>query len=205
MPRQLNLAEFENENETGTYVLDFRPGKEFVNGFVPGSFYISPRFLKSNIRQEVIQPAENLAIIAPNYLVDDAIRALEKVNYENIVGWLKGGYETWLESGNNLDVIISIEPDELMMDMKFDDPQVIDIRSEEAYFARHLEGAENIPVENLLFNLEDLPKDGIFYMYCDDGELSLSIISCLKSQGFHNFYHVTGGFDALLQNEAAME
>src|SRR6185369_16061110 len=122
--KQLTLPEFQLEYETGAYLLDFRPAKEFIEGFVPGSFYMNPRFLKSHVRGEIILPAETIILIAPNHAVSDIHRELEKVGYENIVGWLKGGYQAWQENGNKLDVVISIEADELMMDMKYDDPQI---------------------------------------------------------------------------------
>jgi hydroxyacylglutathione hydrolase len=202
--KALTLTQFELENETGAYVLDFRPADQFIDSFVPGSFFISARFIKSNFGKEIISTNETIIFITPDSFLNQSIKVLENAGYENTLGWLKGGFITWEASGNKVDVIISIEPDELMMDMKYDNPQIIDIRSEEAFEAMHLEEAENIPVENLLFNLDDLPKDGIFYMYCEDGELSLSVISCLKSQGLHNYYHIKGGFRALHQAEAKM-
>jgi hydroxyacylglutathione hydrolase len=202
--KPLTLTQFELENETGAYVLDFRPADQFIDSFVPGSFYISARFIKSNFGKEIISPKETIVLITPDSFLTQSLKVLENAGYENIAGWLKGGFKSWDDNGNKLDVIISIEADELMMDMKYDKPQIIDIRSEDAFEAMHLEDAENIPVESLLFNLNDLPKDGIFYMYCEDGELSLSVISCLKSQGLHNYYHIKGGFRALHQAEASM-
>ncbi len=197
MPRPLNLAEFENETDIGAFALDFRPGAQFIDGFVPGSIYMSHPFVASGLCLEIISHGETIVAITPKTREESALKSLEKLGYENVDGWLKGGYETWRESGNKIDLIISIEADELLMDMKFDDPQVIDIRSKEAYDAHHLEDAENIPPQNLLYNLEELPKETTFYMYCDDGELSTSVISILKSHGYHNFYHITGGYEAL--------
>jgi rhodanese-related sulfurtransferase len=204
MHQPLNLAQFENENDTGAYILDFRTANEFIDGFVPGSFYMSRRFLNAPFCKDVIAESEVIIIIADKNTETRSISELESHHYQNIAGWLKGGFETWYETKNKLDVVISIEADELMMDMKYDDPQVIDIRSADAYRTMHLETAENIPVENLLFNLDQLPKEGTFYLYCEDGDLSLSVISSLKNQGLHNYYHVKGGFQALKKNEAKM-
>lgn len=197
MPRPLNLAEFENETEIGAFTLDFRPGDQFIDAFIPGSIYLCQAFVASGLLLEIVSNEETVIAVTPKTREESAMKSLEKLGYENIDGWLKGGFETWKESGNNIDLIISIEADELLMDMKFDDPQVIDIRPTEAFEIGHLDNAENIPMENILYNLEELPKDQIFYLYCDDGELSISVISCLKSQGFHNFYHVAGGYQAL--------
>ena len=197
MSRPLNLAEFENETDIGAYILDFRPGDQFINGFIPGSFYMCQAFVASGLSAEIISVNENIVVVTPKTREESAMKSLQKLGYENFDGWLKGGFETWKESGNTIDLIISIEADELLMDMKFDDPQVIDIRSKEDYDINHLEGAENIPPLNLLYNLEELPRETTFYMYCDDGEMSTSIISVLKNHGFHNFYHITGGYEAL--------
>jgi len=200
MPRPLTLPEFENETETGAFALDFRPGDQFMDGFVPGSIYMSQPFVASGLCREVISNDENIVFVTSKTREDSAIRSLEKLDYGNVDGWLKGGFQTWKESGNKIDLIISIEADELLMDMKFDAPQVIDIRSRDDYDSHHLEDAENIPPQNLLYNLEELPRDTTFYMYCDDGELSVSVISVLKRHGFHNFYHINGGYNALIKN-----
>ncbi len=37
------------------------------------------------------------------------------------MGYLDGGYAAWQQSGEESDMIIDVEPDELMMDIPFDD------------------------------------------------------------------------------------
>src|ERR1700742_1694843 len=104
MPRPLNLAEFENETEIGAYVLDFRSGGQFIDAFIPGSFYLSHEFVNSGLSEEIISKAETVIAITPKNGEESAMKSLEKLGYENVSGWLAGGFATWKESGNKIDV-----------------------------------------------------------------------------------------------------
>ena len=56
---------------------------------------------------------------------------LARAGFIKFAGYLKGGFNAWKESGEAFDMIINIEPDELAMDLPFDEKLfVIDVRSE---------------------------------------------------------------------------
>src|ERR1700691_217954 len=98
MPRPLNLAEFENETDIGAFALDFGPGNQFIDGFVPGSIYLCQPFVASDLFEEIVSHGETIVAITPETREDSAMKSLEKLGYEDVAGWLKGGFETWKES-----------------------------------------------------------------------------------------------------------
>jgi 3-mercaptopyruvate sulfurtransferase SseA len=42
------------------------------------------------------------------------------VGIDNVLGYLEGGFEAWRDAGEEIDLIIDIEPDELAMDIPHD-------------------------------------------------------------------------------------
>ena len=53
------------------------------------------------------------------------------------------------------------------------DAWVIDLRSKEEFEEVHVEGARNIPFEELGMYKKYLPKDKLYLLYCDRGSSSL--------------------------------
>jgi len=78
---------------------------------------------------------------------------------------------------------------------------IIDIRSIERYNSRHIEGAINISLEQLLINFNKcLSKTKKYYIYCQKGIQSRKLCQLLKNNGF-NVINIIGGYEAwILEN-----
>ena len=79
------------------------------------------------------------------------------------------------------------------------DTWIIDLRSKEEFEDVHVEGARNIPYENLEVYQKYLPKDKFYILYCDRGSSSLMAARELSRKGFRTVTLV-GGIQAVLQN-----
>lgn len=79
------------------------------------------------------------------------------------------------------------------------DTWVIDLRSREEFEEVHVEGARNIPYENLEMYRKYLPKDKMYILYCDRGASSLKAAKDLSQDGYRTAT-VVGGIQAVLQN-----
>ncbi len=74
-------------------------------------------------------------------------------------------------------------------------PQVtfVDVRSEEEYEMNHYPGAKNIPLYELMQNLDDLKQiKNPIVIYCQSGARSSNAFMYLKQQGFENIYDAGG-------------
>lgn len=201
----LAASEFEKASKYDSLILDTRAPLDFIKGFVPGSVYLAPNFFKYPFLKDIFHDDE----FDRFYLVsdgdeDEKAAWITKQTGKEIDAYLDGGFAAWENIGEPIDVVVSIEADEIMMDMKYGKPYIADIRSESAFNTLHLEGAEHADPETLLDGASKLKPELIYYIYCEDGSISLSLISLLKKQGFHNFYHLQGGFKALFEAEATM-
>ncbi len=79
------------------------------------------------------------------------------------------------------------------------DAWVIDLRSREEFEEVHVEGARNIPYEDLEVFQEYLPKDKLYLFYCDRGSSSLLAAKDLSRKGYQTT-SLVGGIQAALQN-----
>ena len=72
-------------------------------------------------------------------------------------------------------------------------PIVLDVRTLGEYEASHLAGAVHIPVDDLRFEVERLPKNRRILVHCRSGFRAHLAVRILKQRGFANVANVTGG------------
>jgi rhodanese-related sulfurtransferase len=129
---------------------------------------------------------------------------LARVGFEKIKGYLAGGFEAWKEAGEEIDMVIEVEPDELMMDIPFDTNLVVlDVRKPAEFAEGHLKDAINIPVEELKDpgSMANLEEHHNIYVHCQSGYRSMIALSLLKRQGIQNVRNVIGGWNKIREEE----
>jgi rhodanese-related sulfurtransferase len=117
---------------------------------------------------------------------------------------LQGGFDTWKKAGEEIDMIINIEPDELAMDLPFDDNLVIiDVRKPNEFAEGHITGAINIPLSDMVDpgNMAQIQEDDNLYIHCSAGYRSVIASSLLKRQGIHNLRNVLYGWNRIKELE----
>lgn len=78
---------------------------------------------------------------------------------------------------------------------KLQNINIIDIRSIERYNNGYIEGAINIPLEQLLININKyLSKTKKYYIYCQKGIQSRKLCQILKNNGFE-VVNIIGGYE----------
>ena len=77
------------------------------------------------------------------------------------------------------------------------DVVLLDVRNLNEYETAHVKGALNIPVDELRFRLEEVPRDRPILVYCRSGFRSHLALRILKEHGWSNVRNLTGGFIAM--------
>lgn len=202
--RALSVEEFKDMMKQDMIILDTRNSEEFMKGFVPGSVSIGldGRFAE--------WAGSLLSFDTPMLLVTDpgkekeSIIRLARVGLDKVQGFLDGGYESWKKSGEESDLIINVEADELMMDIPFDNNLVVvDVRKSTEFAEGHLKEAINIPLSDLVDpgNMANIEDHHNVYVHCAGGYRSVIASSLLKRQGIHNLRNVSGGFNKIREQE----
>jgi rhodanese-related sulfurtransferase len=128
----------------------------------------------------------------------EAIIRMARVGYENVIGYLSNGFESWRQSGKNFDMVISIDADEFKLDYAYDDICIVDVRKENEFEAGHVDGAVNVALQDLdeqLGKIKD--KDENIYMHCLSGYRSMIAASLLKRKGYQHIKNIYGGWNAI--------
>ena len=185
-------------NETGAIVLDVRHQDDFVQGHVPRSIFIGLHgdfapwvgALIADVKQPIL-------LITPEGKEEEAVTRLSRVGFDNTLGFLAGGFESWKKAGKDFDTIDSKEVPALVDLLKDPDAAVFDVRKQSEYNAEHLINAENTPLDFINDHLAQFPSQKTFYLHCAGGFRSVIAASILKSRGIHNLVDISGGFTAL--------
>lgn len=182
-------------NETGALVLDTRDAADFAKGFIPNSINIG---LEGSFAQwvgEMIPDIkQEILLVTYDGKEEEAITRLSRVGYDNTVGFLKGGFEAWKDSGKEFEMVNRISATELEKAMKDERPLIIDVRKKSEFDSEHLIGAVNIPLNEINQHLAEFPKDSTFVIHCAGGYRSMIAASILKQRGWQDFADVEGGF-----------
>ncbi len=89
-----------------------------------------------------------------------------------------------------------IEPQKLAADLHGEQPPfLLDVREPAEVEQEKIEGATNIPLGELPFRLEELPKDKMIAVYCRSGRRSAQAARFLQGNGF-KVEDLAGGINA---------
>ncbi|MBC6998115.1 rhodanese-like domain-containing protein [Cytophaga sp. FL35] len=195
----LSPEEFETAaNETGAVVLDVRHQKDFVNGHVPRSIFIG---LNGDfapwVGALIADTQQPILLVCPEGKEEEAVTRLSRVGFDGTIGYLKGGFEAWKNSGKAIDSIESITADEATTKIDEESIPVFDVRKPSEFQSEHVIDAENTPLDFINKHLSEFPETDEFLVHCAGGYRSVIAASILKSRGIHNLIDVDGGFGAL--------
>lgn len=79
------------------------------------------------------------------------------------------------------------------------DSYLIDVRTDIAYKTKTIDGAINIPINEIRSRINEIPKDKKVILFCNTGYTSYNASRILIQKGFNNVYSLMGGI--VLYNE----
>ena len=198
---ELSLAQFlELSKEDSVQIIDTRTDVEFLQGYIPGSIHIGLDEIKTLNALKIIEHDCPIILVCTQGTEAILIKRFELLGYTQVKGYLLGGFSTWSDADQKIDLIIEVEVDELAMDIPFDEYlMVLDIRAEEVYDKGHIKDAMHLPL--IEFGdpgaMSELDEHFNIYIIDDLGKQLLLAASVLKRQGIHNIRIVKDGWDAV--------
>ncbi|AZA82899.1 MBL fold metallo-hydrolase [Chryseobacterium lactis] len=198
--QKLSPEQFEKVAETsGALILDVRNNSTFVEGFIPQSVNIGldgdfAPWVGALVR-DVNQP---ILLVTGKGDEEETMTRLSRVGFDQVLGFLEGGFEAWKGAGKEIDSVNRISAEEFEKEIKGRNIKVIDIRRESEYHAEHIEEAFNKPLAYINEWMSQLNPDEHFYMHCGSGYRSTIAASILQARGYRNFTEIKGGFKAIV-------
>jgi hydroxyacylglutathione hydrolase len=207
--KPLSVEEFKSKINEGCIVLDTRKATEFTNGFIPGSIFIGLEGRFAEWAGNLLSFEEPVILVTPAGKEEETVIRLARVGFDKVEGYLEGSFEAWQESGENTDLIIDVEADELAMDIPFDENLVVlDVRKPNEFAEGHVKNAMSLPLSEMVdvAQIAQLEEEQNIYVHCAGGYRSVIAASLLKRQGYHNLRNVLGGWAAIKeQNNIVVE
>ena len=201
----LTVEAFKNKMSEDILVVDTRPADIFTEGFVPGSIFIGLEGRFAEWAGNLLSFNKTLLLITEKGKEEETVIRLARVGFATIEGYLKGGFDAWKKAGENVDMIISVEADELAMDIPFDPYlQVVDVRKEIEFADGHVKAAINMPLADMtdVAMIAGFEENQNLYIHCGGGYRSVIACSLLKKQGVHNLRNVTGGWTKIKEEKS---
>lgn len=197
--RPIKVQDFENiVKQTGALILDTRKSNDFANGYIPQSINIGINgdfapwvgSLIANVKQPII-------LITDIGSEDETITRLARVGFDNLIGHLLGGFESWIKTGFDFETVHRINAEKFSNEINIGKSIVFDIRRDGEYDAEHVEDAFNRPLANINEWIKEINPEKHFYMHCAGGYRSMIAASILQSRGIRNFTEIEGGYNAI--------
>jgi glyoxylase-like metal-dependent hydrolase (beta-lactamase superfamily II)/rhodanese-related sulfurtransferase len=198
--KPLGAAAFEAAaQETDALILDTRSAEEFCKGFIPGSINISLNGTFApwvgTLINNLTQP---LLLVTDEGKTEEAITRLSRVGYDNTMGYLEGGIETWKKAGKPVETIASITVAEFAaIHKKNPSISILDVRKKSEYDAEHIIGAKNLPLDFINDYMSEVNRNETYYVHCAGGYRSMIFASILKARGYDHLININGGFNEI--------
>lgn len=189
-------------------VLDTRKSSEFTEGYVPSSISIGLDGRYAEWAGSLLPFDKPFLLVTDEGKEEESIIRLARVGFDKIEGYLKGGFDTWKNAGEKIDMIINVEADELAMDIPHDDNLlIVDVRKEVEFADGHVKNALNLPLNDMIdpAMLANFEENQNLYVHCAGGYRSIIACSLLKRQGIHNIRNIVGGWNKIKEQEGKIE
>ena len=196
--KSIAVEDFEKVAEdSGALILDTRSATEFYKGFIPNSINIG---LKGDfapwVGALVVDVQQPILLVCDEGTEEEVITRLSRVGFDHVLGFLGGSFESWRNSGKEIDRIHRISPEEFAE--KFNEnSKVIDVRKEAEYDAEHVNEAFRKPLADINEWAGSLDNSEHFFIHCAGGYRSMIAASILNSRGIRNFSEIEGGFNKI--------
>ncbi|WP_144282088.1 MBL fold metallo-hydrolase [Chryseobacterium echinoideorum] len=197
----LSPEEFEEMAEhSGALILDVRNNEDFAKGFIPQSINIG---LNGDfapwVGALIVDVKQPILLITNENEEEETVTRLSRVGFDNVLGFLKGGFKAWKNSGKEYDSVKRISAQQFEDEIKGKEVKIIDVRKESEYNAEHVDEAYNKPLAYINDWIHHISPEEHFYLHCAGGYRSMMAASILQARGYRNFTEIEGGFNEIFK------
>jgi hydroxyacylglutathione hydrolase len=185
--RPLAPGELASRAEDGAIVLDVRSSEAFAAAHVPGSLGIPLGLVSSYAGWYLPYDRPILLVSETRAQRDEARRQLERIGYDRVEGYLKGGLTAWETTGREQGRVGAMSVDELEAARRGTEPPlVLDVRSADEHDEGRLPDAHHVHLGQVPTVTPQLPTDRPIVTFCGSGERALVAASLLRRSGLRD-------------------
>ncbi len=196
--RDLSPVQVKNFMGNGAVVLDTRDTAAFGGVHIPGSINIGLAPQTANWIGMVLEPdSELILVVTGEDAYKEMTNQLHRIGYDNIIGYLYGGITAWQEAGMPIEHLWQISASRLHEKLSSGRyGHLFDVRSQMEWDSGHIKEARHLPLNILLKQIPDIPRDEEVIVYCGVGYRGNIAASFLQRHGFTHVHSLAGGMKA---------
>ena len=172
IPVAVTVPQFQSIIARGGWIIDARDRRSFARAHVPGSINIELSDEFATYAGWLIPFGSALGLIIPEpseESLQEAVTQLIRIGYENIQGYLAGGFSSWESSGAGMQSYPIGTLEDLCREYNVDKPNLIDVRQKQEWDEAHAERSIHAFVGDLPTNLPHLPQKDRNWVACASG------------------------------------
>jgi len=185
-PQQLTARELKGVADGDELVIDTRLDRSaFMKRHIPGSLYAPMNKTFNTVVGSLVEDeTQPIVLIVDEEDVDEAVRDLVRIGYDNVVGFAdQGTLERYFQDGGATETIDEIDFDAVDALRSNDDTEVLDVRYRSEFDSAHVEGALNASYTRMPEYVNGLPDDKTLLVHCASGARAAAASAFLKSAG----------------------
>ncbi|MFT5285532.1 MAG: hydroxyacylglutathione hydrolase [Planctomycetota bacterium] len=183
---------------SGAQILDTRHPEQFAASHLRGALNIGLNGKFATWAGYVVDRNKSVVLVGEPGEEEQALIRLGRIGFDDlVVGYLDGG----MQAASGRDELLSsfgrvtVEEFDRLRSQP-DAPTIIDVRGVGEWETRSVEGNLNLPLQQLLNRLDEVPRDRPLVLYCKGAYRSAIAASILQRDGIENVVDLLGGFDA---------
>lgn len=178
---------------TNAQVVDIRMELGFGAAHVPGAVSIpEPRL--SSFAGWFLSYDTPLLLVTETNDVSAPVRALIRMGFDNVAGFLSGSMLSWHTAGLLSERIGTVTVQELCDRLDADhEPWILDVRSDEEVERNEIPTAHHLHLTQLPERMDDVVAGEHIYVFCGSGLRSMIAASLLRRAGYDGVTVVLGG------------
>jgi len=195
--RPLSLEEALRLANAGAQVLDTRDPADFEGAHLAGSVNIGLGGSYATWAGTLLDSGRPIVVVAEPGREEEAAIRLGRIGFDNVAGYLQGGMAMLEARPDLVERIERVTAATVAEQLGSGEaPFLLDVRSEQEFRGKRIEGAENIPLSRLLARLEEVPRDREVVCTCATGYRSAIAASLLRREGLEEVADLVGGLNA---------
>jgi hydroxyacylglutathione hydrolase len=184
----------ELEHMKEVQIVDIRAPTGFGGGHIPGALSIWRDGLGAFMGWFLDYDRPIVLVDDFNESLDEVAREFVRLAYDNIAGYLAGGFPAWFKAGKPVSRTGTWSVYELNEHLS--DPSIFlldvrDIHNREKIGA--ISGSHHMYIGELPGRLEEVPRDRHVVVYCDAGYKGSLAVSLLSRAGYTSITNLLGG------------
>lgn len=192
----LKIDEFKLLKEKGAQIIDVREPTSFGGAHIPRSLSIWNKGMPAFAGWLLNYHDPIVIIDEERTKIDQIRRYLVRLGYDNIYGYLGGGFPSWYMHAEPI-MTLDLWSVHKLKEKQYD-PSVfiLDVRELKDWEKGYIEGAHHIYLGHLMEKLDRIPRDKQIVIYCDAGNKSTIAGSILEKNGYKYVATVLGSMKA---------